>query len=74
MTAHYCSYCGSRQHNINLCPKTAAGASARTHLRCHYCGASGHRQEACPKTWGGNAARTWDAGAIAAHFVTDREP
>lgn len=48
-----CTYCGSRFHTVNLCPKTWGGSSERLHLRCTYCGDNGHSSEVCPKTYGG---------------------
>lgn len=49
----YCTYCGSHQHQITLCPKTWGGSCARRNLWCSYCGAKDHSIRACPKTWAG---------------------
>ena len=67
-----CTYCGSVQHTIALCPGTWAGSAARLHLRCAYCGATDHDIHACPKTWQGNADRTWHEDDIADHFAKDK--
>lgn len=68
-----CSYCGSTQHTIGLCPKTAGGSSARAHLHCGYCGSKDHNEPACLKTQGGNAARAWQPDSVADHFILDRQ-
>lgn len=70
----YCTYCGSRQHTINNCPKTASGQSNRLHMRCSYCGQHNHTIEACPKTFNGSAARAWYPERVADHFVKDKQP
>lgn len=49
----YCSYCGSRNHNKDYCPKTWDGSTNRLHLRCTYCGGRHHNYEGCMKHWGG---------------------
>jgi predicted amidophosphoribosyltransferase len=67
----YCTYCGSKLHNVNLCPKTWSGSAKRANLRCSYCGSHEHDVKACPKTWGGNAARTWNEDKISDHFIKD---
>lgn len=67
----WCSYCGSKAHNINLCPKTYNGSANRANLRCSYCGGRDHDVKACPKTWEGNADRAWHEDDIADHFVKD---
>lgn len=66
-----CSYCGSGQHTINLCPKTASGQSNRRNLHCSYCGSNRHDIVACPKTFSGNAARAWYPEQVADHFRKD---
>lgn len=66
-----CTYCGSHQHTLALCPKTAGGQSARLHLRCGYCGGRDHDIKACPKTYSGNAARAWYPDRVADHFRKD---
>lgn len=48
----WCSYCGSKQHEYEYCPKTWGGSSARKHLQCTYCGGKDHNYEACTKHWG----------------------
>ena len=48
-----CSYCGSRSHPTDFCPKTASGQSNRLHLRCSYCGGKDHNYEGCTKHAGG---------------------
>lgn len=70
--SHYCAYCGSRQHNVEMCPKTAGGQCARANLHCTYCGANDHDVTACPKTYTGNAARYFNEQSVAGHFVKDR--
>ena len=67
----YCSYCGSRTHTAELCPKTAAGQANRNNLRCGYCGSNEHDIQACPKTFSGNAARAWYPYRVADHFKRD---
>jgi len=67
----WCSYCGSTAHTKALCPHTAAGQSARLHLRCTYCGSREHAIEACPKTYSGSAARAWYPGRVADFFKKD---
>lgn len=67
----YCTYCGARTHTLALCPKTAAGSSARLHLRCSYCGSNEHDIKACPKTYSGSAARAWYPDRVADHFKQD---
>ncbi len=66
-----CSYCGSRAHTIENCPKTWSGSSNRLHMRCSYCGSHEHNVKACPKTWNGNAARVWYPDSVAKHFIKD---
>jgi len=44
-----CTYCGSRLHPYEYCPKTWGGSAARLHLSCSYCGGRNHNYEACPK-------------------------
>jgi hypothetical protein len=70
----YCSYCGSKQHTVANCPKTAQGSLNRTGMRCSYCGDKNHNVKACPKTAKGNAARTWDPNSVANDFVLDKKP
>lgn len=59
MTTHrtyhlsHCSYCGSRGHDVDCCPKTWGGSANRLHLRCDYCGGKDHNYEGCTKHWGG---------------------
>lgn len=57
----YCTYCGSRAHPYEYCPKTWGGSSARLHLRCAYCGSNRHNYEACPKLHG---SRPDDGGVL----------
>ena len=53
-----CSYCGSKLHTVENCPKTWGGSARRRQLHCGYCGTWGdHDTRACPKTWSGPAAR-----------------
>ncbi|WP_293000046.1 hypothetical protein [Nevskia sp.] len=66
-----CTYCGSNDHNIVLCPKTVGGSSARRHLRCAYCGKTDHDIKACPKTYSGSAARASHPESVADHFIKD---
>lgn len=47
--SHRCGYCGSRQHNERLCPKTHRGSTLRQLIYCTYCGSREHEYEACPK-------------------------
>ena len=55
----YCSFCGSKGHNVQLCPKTWGGSAARSQMRCTFCGSRTHNTRACPKTFDGNAARAF---------------
>lgn len=48
-----CSYCSSRKHTYEYCPKTWGGSASRLHLRCSYCGGTDHNYEGCVKHWGG---------------------
>jgi len=49
----YCSYCGSKKHNYNTCPKTW-----NSHYKyCGYCGKADHSEENCPGKWGNIRAR-----------------
>ena len=73
MAYHHCGYCGSASHNIELCPKTAGGQSARRNLRCSYCGKTDHSVEACPHTYAGSAARTSHPSSVADFFVLDKD-
>lgn len=57
MSSKYCTYCGSREHNTDLCPKTWGGQIARAHLYCSYCGSNQHTVKYCPKTWSGPSNR-----------------
>mgnify|MGYP001557758712 FL=1 len=66
-----CTYCGSHQHTITNCPKTAGGQSRRLHMRCSYCGAHDHTIKACPKTFDGNAARAWHEDTVEDAFIKD---
>lgn len=53
-----CSYCGSDEHPLELCPKTWSGsANRRWNLYCSYCGSNKHMVEYCPKTYAGPANR-----------------
>lgn len=67
-----CSYCGSHQHTLKNCPKTASGQSNRLHMRCTYCGSKEHTITACPKTFNGSAARAWYPDQVADEFIKDR--
>lgn len=53
----YCTFCGSKEHPITLCDKTATGQLARAALACEFCGSQEHALAYCPKTWGGISAR-----------------
>lgn len=46
----WCSYCGSKEHVIDNCPKTWGGQANRNSMRCGYCGSTNHNRPACPKT------------------------
>lgn len=50
----HCSYCGSRQHSTDYCPKTSNGQRNRNALKCSYCGSRKHNRDACPRAWPGN--------------------
>jgi DNA-directed RNA polymerase subunit RPC12/RpoP len=53
-----CTYCGSHEHPIELCPKTWDGNTKRTvGLHCAYCGSKKHDIAHCPKTYLGNINR-----------------
>lgn len=67
----YCTYCGSKFHNVNLCPNTWQGSANRANLRCSYCGSHEHNVKACPKTWNGNAARAWHEDSVSDNFIKD---
>ena len=47
----HCSYCGSKYHEIEYCPKTWGGQANRNALKCSYCGSNNHNRAACPKAW-----------------------
>lgn len=49
MNKLYCTYCGSRNHNENYCPKTWGGQGNRNNLKCSYCGSNKHDYDSCPK-------------------------
>lgn len=53
MTAVRCTYCGSRRHPVEYCPKTWGGYGNRQRLRCSYCGGTNHNRDACTKAWPG---------------------
>jgi hypothetical protein len=53
-----CTYCGSEEHPVELCPYTWGGSAKRAWgLRCGYCGSNLHDTKYCPYTWGGYANR-----------------
>ena len=68
----WCSFCGSKAHVIDNCPKTARGSIRRMHMRCNYCGSKDHEVQACPKTVSGNAARAWNPKSVEQYFIKDR--
>jgi len=70
--AHYCRYCGSTSHNVDLCPKTETGSLKRAELYCTYCGGKDHTVEACPKSFYGSAKRTRDPKSVSDYFVKDK--
>ena len=43
----FCSWCGSRKHTIDTCPKLAARQGRRKPL-CSFCGKRGHSTDNCP--------------------------
>lgn len=42
-----CTYCGSRLHTVENCPKTWGGSVNRQRMRCTYCGSRKHNYPAC---------------------------
>lgn len=59
-----CSYCGSREHPTELCPKTWGGSIRRANLHCTYCGSYLHDTRYCPKTWKGQINRARDKSGL----------
>lgn len=49
MDRKWCSYCGSRQHDVEYCPKTWEGQGNLAERRCDYCGSKSHEHAECPK-------------------------
>ncbi len=67
----YCGFCGSHDHTIKNCPKTASGQANRNAMYCGYCGSKKHNTNACPKTFYGNAVRAWHPEAVEDDFIKD---
>lgn len=67
----WCSYCGSKAHEYENCPKTWNGSANRAAMWCSYCGSKKHNVRACPKTWEGNAARAWNPDSVGKDFIRD---
>ena len=57
----YCTFCGSTEHDISLCPHTWDGSIKRANLYCVYCGSKTHSVKYCPKTWDGCMNRRNDS-------------
>ena len=45
----WCSYCGSKSHDTDHCPKTWNGQGNLAKRRCEYCGSREHYIKDCPK-------------------------
>ncbi len=60
----YCTFCGSKKHNVQLCPKTCGGSTSRATMFCTFCHSKTHNTRACPKTWAGNAARAFHPRSV----------
>lgn len=61
----WCSYCGSHEHPLELCPHTWGGSAKRAWgLHCTYCGSSQHDTKYCPKTWGGQINRAKNSNGL----------
>lgn len=62
MNQRYCTFCGSKEHSTDLCPKTWGGSANSLNLHCSYCGSKLHDTRHCPKTWEGQMNRAKDEG------------
>lgn len=60
----YCSFCGSREHNLPLCPKTWGGS-----FGCGFCGSKKHKLDYCPKTNSGQLRRMAGQGVRGSDYI-----
>jgi transcriptional regulator NrdR family protein len=68
----YCSFCGSKNHIIDNCPKTWGGQANRNKMRCSYCGSRQHNIIACPKTFQGNGNMSpWNKHKYEKDYIED---
>jgi hypothetical protein len=66
-----CTFCGSKKHSDNNCPKTPDGQANRAKLKCSYCGSTTHKKVACAKTTAGNTNLKWHLEIIEDDIVFD---
>jgi hypothetical protein len=68
-----CGFCGSSDHDIDLCPETNSGQSNRANIHCSFCESNTHNLKACPHTLKGSANRAWHRNEIKNDLLQEDE-